>query len=57
METGSLNLPEEKKLVIEMKNLEISKPYVIQQNERQELLDANKKLQNSKNAEIEVFNK
>lgn len=52
-----MSLPEEKKLVTELKNLEISKPYVIEQNERQVLLDANKKAQNAKNAEIDVFNK
>lgn len=57
LETGSMNLQDEKKLVTELKNLEISKPYILESNEKQKLIDANKDRQKAKNAEIDVFNK
>jgi uncharacterized coiled-coil DUF342 family protein len=42
LETKVMTLNEEQRLVQELKYLELSKPYLIETNERQELIDENK---------------
>jgi hypothetical protein len=57
LETKSHSLQQETAMVKEVKFLELSKPFVLEFNDRSVLIDQNKERQNAKNKEIDAVNK